>query len=57
MLDDLFSARTLLMQEKKKKKDDEDDESDADLEDEDGCSYTEWVGVSCIFIKYSKTYL
>ena len=57
MLDDLFSARTLLMQEKKKKKDDEDDESDADLEDEEGCSYTEWVGVSCIFIKFSKTYL
>ena len=55
MLDDLFRAKSLLMQEKKKKKDDDSDESDAEVEDEEGCSYTEWVGVSCLFIKFFKT--
>ena len=57
MLDDMFSAKSLLMQEKKKKKDDDSDESEAEVEDEEGCLYTEWVGVSCLFNKFSQTYL
>ena len=48
LLDDMFSARTIRVEEKKKKKDDADsDSSEDDLDGDDAsCHYVEKVGVS-----------
>ena len=54
ILDDMFSARKILIEEKKKKKDDDDEDSDCDslgqdLEgDDSNCRYVEKIGVSIL---------